>query len=202
MDNSRLRLIRDGEEKRLGHSMARAFFDDPMTQYVMHDVEKRMKISDWMFTKLIQYCRRYGVVYTDETQTAASIWLKPGSTTMSPLRIIRMGMWQMPFRLGWKGFSRFGQVDGAASKSHKKLVPGDHWYLLMLGVDPDLQGTGIGSAAIEIGAAQAQEAGLPVYLETMTQSNVDYYLKRGFEIGDESDIEGEFHIWSMIRKPS
>ncbi|MEE8416725.1 MAG: GNAT family N-acetyltransferase, partial [Desulfobacterales bacterium] len=34
-------------------------------------------------------------------------------------------------------------------------VSGDHWYLLMLGVDPDQQGTGVGSAAIDAGAAKA-----------------------------------------------
>ena len=139
MSNSRLRLIQYGEEARLANTMSRAFFDDPMTRYVMHDVEKPTKINNWMFTKLIQYCRKWGMVYTDENQTAASIWLTHGNTTMSPLRIIRSGMWQMPFRLGWKGFSRFGEIDAAASKAHKKLVPKDHWYLLMLGVDPDLQ---------------------------------------------------------------
>jgi hypothetical protein len=63
MENSRLRLIRSGEESRLAISMSRAFFDDPMMRYIMHDAQKRTKISLWMFTKLIQYCRKWGVVY-------------------------------------------------------------------------------------------------------------------------------------------
>ena len=43
--------------------MSRAFFDDPLMRYIMHDAQKRTKISLWMFTKLIQYCRKWGVVY-------------------------------------------------------------------------------------------------------------------------------------------
>ena len=182
--------------------MAKAFFDDPMTQYVMHNVDKRMAISNWMFTILVYYCRKWGEVYTDDTQTGGSLWLTPGNTTMSPLRILRMGMWQMPFRLGFKGFSRFNKIDGMAAKVHKRHVPGDHWYMLMLGVDPDQQGTGLGSAAIDAGAAKAQGAGLPVYLDTMTQSNVDYYVKRGFEIAEEFDVDSDLHVWSMIKHPS
>ncbi|MEE8046340.1 MAG: GNAT family N-acetyltransferase [Dehalococcoidia bacterium] len=201
MENSRLRLIENGEEPRLAQSMSRAFFDDPMTLYIMPDTEKRTKINNWLYTKIIQYCRKWGVVYTDENQVCASVWLKPGDTTMSPIRIIRAGMWQMPFRLGLKGFSRFGRLDAAASKSRKKIVPGDHWYLLMLGVDPDQQKSGLGTEALEIGATQAAAAGLPVFLETMTETNVEYYMKRGFEVGDESEVEDQVHIWSMIRKP-
>ena len=118
------------------------------------------------------------------------------------MRILRMGMWQMPFRLGLRGFLRFGKIDAMASKAHKKYASGDHWYLLMLGVDPDQQNTGVRSAAIEAGASKAQAAGLPVYLDTMTHSNVDYYIKRGFEVADEFDVEDDIHVWSMIKKPS
>jgi len=182
--------------------MSRAFFDDPMTKFILPDADSRMKATDWMFTKMVSYCDRYGRVYTDEGQTGGSLWLSPGNTTMTTIRILRMGMWQMPFKLGFGGFGRFNKVDAASSKVHKKHAPGDHWYLLILGTDPDQQGNGNGSACIEIGAAQAQEAGLPVYLETMVEDNVAFYEKRGFEVVEEFVVEDELRIWSMIRNPT
>ncbi len=54
---------------------------------------------------------------------------------------------------------------------------------------------------MEIGISQAHQAKLPLYLETMTQSNVDYYIKRGFEIGDQYVVADEVPIWSMVNKP-
>jgi ribosomal protein S18 acetylase RimI-like enzyme len=172
-----------------------------MMTYVMKNPDKRMKVSEWMFAKMIGYCRDRGRVYTDDHQLGGSIWLTPGNTTMGTISMLMAGMWQMPFRLGLGGMSRFGRIDGIASKAHKKVVPGDHWYLLGLGVDPDSQNTGLGTEAIEIGASQAHEAGLPVFLETVTESNVEYYIKRGFEVAEESDVEEGLRVYSMINRP-
>ncbi|MDA1129780.1 MAG: GNAT family N-acetyltransferase, partial [Chloroflexi bacterium] len=93
------------------------------------------------------------------------------------------------------------KLDSAATSAHKKHVSGDHWYLIGLGTHPDKQGLGIGSAVIEIGATKAAEAGLPVYLETMTQENVDYYSKRGFRVLEELVIDDKIKVWAMLRDP-
>jgi ribosomal protein S18 acetylase RimI-like enzyme len=194
--------IRANQVAKLGQTMSKAFFDDPLMEYMVPDIEKRLKIGNWFMAKAIGYCHKWGEVYADADLSGGAAWLSPGNTTMSTLRIIRAGLWQMPFRIGLSGMSRFNRLDGETAKVHKKLMPGDHWYLLMLGVDPGKQKSGIGSAAIDVGAAKAQQAGLPVYLETMTQTNVEYYMKRGFEIGEEFDIEGNLHTWAMVRNPS
>ena len=187
---------------KLGQTMSKAFFDDPLMEYMVPDKDKRLKIGNWFMAKAIGYCHKWGEVHADADLAGGSAWLSPGNTTMSTLRILRAGLWQVPFRIGLSGMSRFNKLDSESAKVHKKLVPGDHWYLMLLGVDPEMQKSGIGSAAIDVGAAKAQQAGLPVYLETMTQSNVDYFMKRGFEIGEEFDIDGKAHTWAMVRKPS
>jgi ribosomal protein S18 acetylase RimI-like enzyme len=202
MDSAKMRPVEMADLKQIADSMTRAFLDDPMMVYLMEDAEKRPKKLNWMLTKLTQYCLRYGVAYTDDNRTGGSVWLTPGNTTMTTIRIMRAGMWQMPFKLGWKGFSRFNKLDAAASKMHKKAVPGDHWYLLGLGTDPDQQGSGVGTAAIEVGAEQAQAAGLPVYLETMAEANVPFYEKRGFEVAEEFATDDGLRIWSMLRNPT
>lgn len=197
-----LRPIQTEEIPRLATSMSKAFFNDPMMEYLLTDENSRQKATTWMFEKLAAYCGKRGEVFTDETQTGGSVWLTPGNTTISPIGILLAGMWQMPFRFGLRGFMRFNKLDAMASKSHKKHMPGDHWYLLGIGTDPDRQGTGIGTAAIEIGAAKAQAAGLPVYLETTAESNVPYYEKRDFKVVEEIAVDDELRIWSMVRNPS
>ena len=194
-----LRTLRQGEEKRLAQAMTAAFFNDPLFEFLVPDEKQRVAKSGWFFEKAIGYCKRWGEVYTNEDNSAGSVWLTPGNTTMSTMRVLRSGLWQMPFRMSFGAFSRFNKLDSAAAAIHKKHVPGDHWYLLGLGTHPDKQGTGIGSAAIEMGAAKAAAAGLPVYLETNTESNVSYYSKRGFRVAEEFVVDGKLKTWAMMR---
>ena len=202
MNTPTVRPLRAGELDQFGRSISRAFFTDPLMQYIEPDEEKRLKSGDWFLTKAVKICDMWGEVYTDDNLAGGGAWLTPGNTTISTMRVLRAGLWQMPFRLGFGAFARFNKLDSATADVHKRVVKGEHWYHLCLGVDPDQQNRGIGSAAIEAGAAKAQQAGLPVYLETMTQSNVDYYQKRGFEVAEEFDVDGQLHTWAMVRKPS
>ena len=167
MTAAAVRLIQASETDRLGRSMSKAFFNDPLMEYTVPDEEKRLKFNDWFFARAIGYCQRWGEVYADENLAGGGAWLSPGNTTMTTMRILRAGLWKLPFKLGLAGMSRFNKLDNETARVHKKLAPGDHWYLLFLGVDPAYQNTGIGSAGIEVGAAKAQRAGLSVYLETM-----------------------------------
>jgi MFS family permease len=50
-----------------------------------------------------------------------------------------------------------------------------HWYLWLLGVDPDRQGQGVGSALLAPILARADAEGLPCALETLTERNVWFY---------------------------
>ena len=106
----------------------------------------------------------------------------------------------MPFRMGLQGSQRFGEFDKELSQFHKSIVPGDHWYLLMLGTAPQLQGSGAGSAALEAGTTRAAEAGVPVYCETMTEQNVAFYTNRGFVIGNEYTVANRVKTWSLIKQ--
>jgi hypothetical protein len=57
-----------------------------------------------------------------------------------------------------------------------------YWYLHYVGVRPEHQGKGWGSAAIREGLTRARTEGLPVYLETAKETNVALYRKLGFKL--------------------
>ena len=65
---------------------------------------------------------------------------------------------------------------------HHLLPPTPHWYLGVLATDPAHAGRRWGRAVMEHGLARAAAEGLPAYLETATESNVDLYRRSGWEV--------------------
>jgi len=76
-------------------------------------------------------------------------------------------------------------------------------YLSHVGVAPERQGEGIGSALMRDGLADADRRGVPVWLETSRADNATYYERFRFvTVTDEDAPEGGPHIWFMRRDPS
>jgi ribosomal protein S18 acetylase RimI-like enzyme len=71
-----------------------------------------------------------------------------------------------------------------------------HWHLGPVGVEPDLQGQGIGSAMVADFCARIGEAG--AYLETDKDQNVGFYRKFGFDVRAECKVLGVPN-WFMSR---
>jgi len=142
---------------------------------------------------------RWGEASCNDDASAVAIWFPPGNTDITPGRMLRVGMGALPFRAGISGTVRFMRAISATEKFHK-AVEGPHWYLMAIGTSPTRQGTGLGSALLELGTSQADATGIPCYLETATESNVAYYSKRGFEVTGQANVLG-FTLYGMVRQP-
>jgi ribosomal protein S18 acetylase RimI-like enzyme len=57
-----------------------------------------------------------------------------------------------------------------------------HWYLPWFGVDPALQGQGVGSALMTQCLAIVDGNHLPAYLESPNPRNISFYERHGFEV--------------------
>jgi ribosomal protein S18 acetylase RimI-like enzyme len=183
-----------------GEVLGRAFFDDPLTSYWLPDPEHRKRALPWFMTTATKYGHRYGEIETTAgTVEGSAIWLRPGETHVPPMRMMRVGMYAAPFRLGWGNFNRFMKSLDIIEKIHKQQVPEDHWYLMLLGVDPPRQGQGVGSALMQPALAKADAAHLPAYLETQKEINVKLYRKHGFDVVFEDDLPDGPHYWCMKR---
>jgi ribosomal protein S18 acetylase RimI-like enzyme len=74
-----------------------------------------------------------------------------------------------------------------------------HMYLWQLAVDPAHQRAGVGRALLAPVIADADDAQLPIYLETAKADNLPYYRSFGFvEIGRERLPRGA-PLWLMLR---
>lgn len=77
----------------------------------------------------------------------------------------------------------------------------DAWTLATVGVRPDQQGRGLGSAVM--GAALAlldERAGAGVHLETSDPRNVSLYERHGFVTSAVTEIPDGPTVWSMDRQ--
>ncbi|MGI8658971.1 MAG: GNAT family N-acetyltransferase [Candidatus Limnocylindria bacterium] len=180
-------------------TLAEAFFLDPLLQLVAPDEEKRRREAPWFMGLVLHYGLRWGEVWGTDDASAVAVWVPPDSGEMSFGRMLRLGLARMPFRLGVSGSRQFMRALSATEPFHK-TVHGPHWYLVSVGTRAELRGQGLGSALIEAGTSRADAAGVPCYLETATQENIDFYSKRGFEVIGHTDLAGHT-LTGMVRKP-
>jgi N-acetylglutamate synthase-like GNAT family acetyltransferase len=94
-------------------------------------------------------------------------------------------------------------MDAAAGQpchDYQKKGPGI-WYVSSLSIDPAMQGIGIGTQLIEYYENYIREhGGKQVVLFTNSLKNLNFYLKRGYELFDERVFEYNGHkmgSWSL-----
>jgi ribosomal protein S18 acetylase RimI-like enzyme len=181
-------------------TLTASFWNDPLVTHVIApDEKKREAVCRWFFSVGLRYGLRWGDVRANDELSAVAVWLPPDKTTVSALRMLRVGFGALPFRAGLGGARRMMTAISISDRFHHK-VNGPHWYLWMLGTAPEAQGTGQGGGLLRYGTSQADAAGIPCYLETGTESNVAFYSRRGFAVIDQADILG-FTVYAMVRPP-
>jgi ribosomal protein S18 acetylase RimI-like enzyme len=181
----------------------RAFFDDPAFVFTFPEDATRRERLAWLMGIGIGYGSRFGEVATTAgPMMGHAVWLPPGETAMSPDRMSAVGFEEAPTRMGEDALARFGGFMELMSSHHDRLVPMAHWYLMILGVDPDHQGQGVGSSLIAPTLARADTGGLRCYLETAKERNLAFYRRHGFEVRHEENIPGGGPpVWMMVREP-
>lgn len=97
-------------------------------------------------------------------------------------------------------------MDAAAGEPcHAYQKTGDAiWYASSLTVDPAFQGTGIGTKFIEFWESYVRDhGGRQLVFFTNSRKNLDFYMKRGYEVFDESPITYNGHVmgsWSLRKE--
>jgi GNAT superfamily N-acetyltransferase len=190
------------QTEQLVQVMSRAFFNDPMFLYTLPDEKTRPDKLRWFFRMLIRYGKHYGEVLTTPTADGGAIWIRPENASFTASQMVRVGFLAMPFIFGWTGFRRFMTFSSLAEKWREKSVATEHWYLAGLGVEPAEQGRGLGGALLQPGLARADAGGIPCYLETLTERNLAFYQRHGFQVAASGEIpNGGPMVWTMVRPP-
>ncbi len=153
------------------------------------------------------YLRRdydYSVAFITSPQLEGiAVWMRSDRRKQRPFwRILTTGaVWQAA-RVGIKPLMKMRAYESYIEKKHKDLMPGRHWYLAVLAVDPQHQGKGYASRLLNEMLPLIDKEGLPCYLETEGEKNVSMYRRFGFEVTEEFVVpDTNDKLVAMIRKP-
>jgi GNAT superfamily N-acetyltransferase len=178
--------------------------DDPMYCFMFQDINNHDKYLFTFWKALVYYSIINGEVYSTKDLNAGACWLLPGKCNFTLLRLA-LSKFQLPFavyRFPSVARKRAIGIFDYLDKIHRDCISEPHYYLMALGVSPQMQGKGIGSKLIEPVLQEADTLGYKCYLETETEINVKFYEKNGFNVEQEFILPKHgLKYWAMIRKP-
>lgn len=76
-----------------------------------------------------------------------------------------------------------------------------HWYLPMVGVEPNAQGRGVGGALMRHGVERCDQEGALAYLESSNPRNISLYQRHGFEVMGQVQVGAGPVVTPMLRQP-
>ncbi|MGO4443599.1 GNAT family N-acetyltransferase [Mycobacterium sp. 2YAF39] len=201
MADIRVEAAQRRDARQIGTVLARAFYDDPVTSWMLPDPRTRLISLTRAFAGLARhhFLPRGGseVGRRDDDVGAATLWDPPGqrkSSRLEELRMAPMMLWSLRSRV-----AASVQLQELMEKHHPEEP---HWYLMLIGSDPSVRGAGFGQALMRSRLDRCDAERVPAYLENSNPKNEAYYLRFGFEVIGEITLPDDGpSLWPMWREP-
>jgi ribosomal protein S18 acetylase RimI-like enzyme len=198
-----LRLARATEIGDLAAVLARAFRRDPFYRFLAGDAPERSQRMRDGWTGILRHTSdNLSATYTTDDLAGVALWHPPGYHGAGFLTSLRLLPVMRRLAGGMRRLRDVSVAIDALEKRHRHHAPTPHYYLSALGVEPERQGEGIGSALLLPGLGRADREGVPAYLETATARAALLYERHGFEVVEEMTLpRTDVHGWLMLRRP-
>ena len=184
-----------GDLTAVARVLAAAFHDDPVVRWLVPDEATRRADLTPIMRVFAARFQPHGENCINETRTGAAVWQPPGAT-YSPDDDARFEI-ALAAAAG-EAVGRAAQLSEVMEAAHPTAP---HHYLMLLGVQPDQQGTGIGSELLRSVLDVADAAGEPAYLEATSPLNRALYERHGFDVTGELRCPDGPPLWAMWRDP-
>lgn len=198
-----VRLATDNDRDGLAAVLARAFSEDPVMRWVYGPSaagrrgERQQRTERRFFAWVLDRLTAHEVSWTTTDAEGAAIWALPGRWRETPCEALALCALAAP-AVGLRA-PRVLRGLGRVEASHPDAP---HLYLAVLGVDPGRQGSGLGSALLRPGLELCDREGIPAYLETARERNIDFYARHGFRVTGELALPKGPPVWLMWRDPA
>lgn len=169
--------------------------------YLVPNAEKRRRLLPALFRVVVRYCLRYGTIFTTPDLAALACCLPPGQST-TVVRLVLTGLRGAPVQIGLAGLRRFMRASAYTDEAHARAVSGQHWYVWVLGVEPERQGSGLGGQLLQTVLQRARAQHLPCYLDTQNPRNVPFYQRHSFrQVGRTTIAGSDVQVYAMLWEP-
>jgi GNAT superfamily N-acetyltransferase len=176
---------------RLKAVLADAFFDDPVLGWLLPDEDKRLgRLRRFFAIELRHVALPNGRVWTTSDLAGAALSLPPGAWRVPPRANILEGP------VFGAHMARAARL-GTTMESRHPNTP--HYYIRDIGVHPDMQGKGLGSALLGPTLERCDREGLPAYLEASSERNAALYERHGFRVIHELRVADSPPLRLMLR---
>jgi len=164
--------------------LSESFDANPSVNYIVRQDSLRTERIACLMGYSFNTCLDFGSAYLSEDRRCCALVLFPEKKRLSFSSVVRdlrlvFGV------IGLAGVSRVLKREGLI----KARYPSDKriYYIWFIGCSPADQAKGLGSTMMDFLLAEADQLGLPVYLETSVKRNLAWYGRLGFQVYDQLD---------------
>jgi ribosomal protein S18 acetylase RimI-like enzyme len=176
----------------LAATLARAFHDDPVAVFTNPREASRARRLGFFYTGRLRTLVGDELCFTDDERSGAALWAAPDRWEPPPREVVRLVRMLSP---------RAPQTLVGFRRIQKRHPHEPHFYLSVLGVAPEGQGRGLGSALLAPMLERCDREGVGAYLESSKERNIAFYGRHGFRVTGEMRFPGGPPMWLMWRDP-
>lgn len=179
-----------GDKALVKNILSKSFDKNQSVNYIAQQDELREKRITALMDYSFEICYNYGNVYLSDDNKACVLVLYPDQKKTTFKSILE----DVKLLFNCVGLSNIGKAmkREAAIKQIQPDTP--MYYLWFIGVEPDSQGTGIGTKLMNDVIEDSEAKSRSIFLETSTQRNLPWYKKFGFDVYGDLDLSYKLYF--------
>jgi len=193
-----VRQLRSDEIPAAAHTLAGAFFHDPVWGWVFDDEQRRFDQHVQLWSMFLVGGIDNGWIWVTDRVEAVALWIPPGGEELVPPyadELAPLGVELLGERAGL-----LMEVFEGFETAHPRTE--EHFYLSLLGTDPAHRGRGIGMGLLRKTLARIDALGAPAYLESSNPANNERYESVGFQRRDEFTLPADGPLVTTMWRPA
>ncbi len=170
-----------------------AFITDPLARFAWPSPHEHLHAMPLATREFAGGSFEHGTAYVTGDFCGAALWLPPGVHPNSEAL-------ETVFRDTAKP-EHLDDLLATFEKMDEWHPEEPHWYLPLVGVEPNAQGNGFGGALMRHAVARCDREGALAYLESSNPRNISLYERHGFEVMGEIQVGVGPLVTPMLRHP-